>query len=98
MKTDEDHGIKALTVYKDGRHDSSSKVKPKHLDRPLVAGCSIGHKSRPLHVNGWNMSQTKTSKCTANTFFPKMVSVILSSSYHADVCSSAHFSEQFVFN
>ena len=26
---------------------SSQKMKPKHLNRHLVAGCSIGHKSRP---------------------------------------------------
>ena len=34
-------------------------MKPKYLNRPLVAGCSIGHKSRPLHVSGWDMGQTK---------------------------------------
>ena len=33
-------------------------MKPKHLDRPLVAGCSIGHKSRPLDVSRWDISQT----------------------------------------
>ena len=27
-----------------------------HLDRPLVAGCSIGHKPRPLYVNRLDMS------------------------------------------
>lgn len=28
----------------------------------------------------------------------KMVSVIIGSSYHADICSSVHFSDQFGFN
>lgn len=29
-----------LTVYKDGGYDMSTKVKPEHLDGPLVAGGS----------------------------------------------------------
>lgn len=34
---------KSLTAYKNGQRDSSpQKVKPKHLDHPLVGGCSIG--------------------------------------------------------
>ena len=37
--------VLALNVYKDGRHDSSPKLKPNHLDHPLVAGCSVGRKS-----------------------------------------------------
>ena len=32
----------------DGRHDCSTKVKPKHLDRPPVGGCSRGQKPRHL--------------------------------------------------
>ena len=28
-------------------------MKPKHLDRPQVAGCSTGHKSHLLHFSGW---------------------------------------------
>ena len=39
------------TDCKDGRHNSSPEVKPKHLIRPLLAGCSIGHKPCPLHVS-----------------------------------------------
>ena len=35
------------------------KVKPKHLDCPLVAGCSVGHKSCILYMWGWDMDQTK---------------------------------------
>lgn len=35
------------TVYKDRRHDSSPKVKRKNLNRPQVAGCSIGQKPPP---------------------------------------------------
>ena len=46
---------KPKTVNKDGRHDSSLKVKPNHPDCHLVAGCSMGHKSNILRVSGWNM-------------------------------------------
>lgn len=41
-----------LTVQKDGRHDRSPKLKPKHLDRTLGTCCSINHKVsllRPLN-------------------------------------------------
>ena len=38
--------VSPQTVNKDGRRDRSSKVKPKSLNRPLVAGCSIGHQPR----------------------------------------------------
>ena len=44
------------------------------------------------------MGQTKTSKYRWNKCFLKIVSVILSSFYHTDVFSSAHFSHQFGFN
>ncbi len=81
-----------------GRHDSSPKLKPKHLDRPLVAGCSMGHKPRSLYVSRWDMGQTKNSKYKSNIFFPKMVSVISGSSYHTDVGSSVHFPDKFGFN
>ena len=84
------------TVHKDGQHDSASEVKPKSLDQPLLAECSIGHKSRLLHVSGWDMSQTK--KYSSDTFFQKMVSVILVSLYHTDVCSSVNFLDMFGFS
>ena len=35
-------------MSKDGRYDDSPEVKPNRLDRHLVAGCSIGHKSSML--------------------------------------------------
>lgn len=40
----------ALIGFKDGQHESSLKMRPKHHERPLVAGCCITHKPRPLHV------------------------------------------------
>lgn len=52
---------RSLAVYKDGRHERSSKVKSKHLHR-LLTRCSTGLKSRPLHVSKWNKGQTKTKK------------------------------------
>lgn len=58
-------------LYKDGRHDSSPKVKPNHLHRPLVAGCSIGHKPGLLHVSGWGMDQTKRIKVHVKWIFLK---------------------------
>ena len=44
----------SLGVNKDGRLVFSLKVKPKYL--------SMGHKSRLIHVGGWDMNQTKKSK------------------------------------
>ncbi|XP_069368899.1 extended synaptotagmin-2 isoform X3 [Paralichthys olivaceus] len=41
-----------FSVYQDGRLASCLKVKPNHLDRPLVAGCSSGHILRLLHQAG----------------------------------------------
>ncbi len=46
------------------------------FDRPLVAGCSTGHKPRPLHVNEWDLSQSKKINYTSNTIFWNMVLVI----------------------
>ncbi len=40
------------------------------FDRPLVAGCSTGHKPRPLHVNEWDLSQKK-KKLHFQYNFPK---------------------------
>ena len=60
-------------------------MKPKLIDRLL-------------HVSGWDMSQTKNSKYSSDKFFPKMVSVILGSSYHAGVCSRVTFSDKSGFN
>ena len=36
-----------MTICKDGQHDNSPKVKPKHLDHPLVTGCCS---KGPVHV------------------------------------------------
>ena len=52
------------------------KVKPKHLDRPLVAGCCTGPKHPSMLADGiW-------AKLKSQIFFcPKMVSVMLVSSF-----------------
>ena len=63
----------------------TTKLKPKHLDRPLVAGCSVAHELFLLHVSFWDMGQPKKSKYTLNKFFTKMVSGILGSCYHTNV-------------
>lgn len=42
--------VMCATAYKDGRHESSLKAKPKYIDRPLVSGCGLGHKPLPLRV------------------------------------------------
>ncbi len=39
---------------------------------PLVAGCSTGHKPRPLHVNEWDF----VKKMNSNTIFLNMILVI----------------------
>ena len=49
--------------------DKTPKVNPEHLDHYLVAGCSIGHKSCLLHVNEWDMDQTKKTKFRLNKQF-----------------------------
>ena len=78
------------TVHLCPQLDSCSKVKTKHLDRPY--GCSTGHKSCPLHVSRWNMSQ-REKKLSVGPFFSNMFSVIIGSSYHADVYSRANISD-----
>lgn len=37
----------------------SPKMKLKHLDYMLVDGCSIDHKTLPLHVGRGDMSRVK---------------------------------------
>ena len=72
-------------LHGDGWYDCSPRVKPIYIDCPLVVGCSTGHASHLLHVNGWD--RTKKLKCTSNMFFSKVVSVILGSSYPTVVSS-----------
>ena len=55
-------------LNKDGWHDSSSKVKPNNLYRPLVAGCSMFHELCLFHVSGCEMDQRKMSTYTSNIF------------------------------
>ena len=76
-------------IYRDGQHESSPKMKPKHVSRPLVAGCSLGQKSFVPNVN---KQETKTMKYSSNKCFPVMVSVILGSSYHANMVKCSFFS------
>lgn len=47
-----------------GQPESAPNVKPKHLDGPLVVGCSIAYK--PLHLSYFRLalSHTKNSKYT----------------------------------
>ena len=40
------------------------KSEAKTFNRPLLAGYSIVHKSRLLHVSGWDIRQTENSKYT----------------------------------
>lgn len=47
--------LEPLTLYKDARHDSSLNVKPKHLNRLLVARCSIGHNKPPPSQPIWDI-------------------------------------------
>lgn len=51
------------------------------VSQPLVAGCTIVDKPRPLQVGSAGGN----------------VKYIFSSSYHADVCSSINFPDKFVF-
>lgn len=83
-------------LYKDGQHESSHKVRPEHVDCPLVVGCGIGHKPLLNYIR-WALGQTKT-KYSSSIFFSNMVCVILSSSYHIGICSSVPFSDNFSAN
>ena len=47
----------------------------------------LKYKSCPLNVSRWSS--------LSNTFFPKLVSVILVCSYHTDACPSSHFCNKF---
>lgn len=51
-----------LTVYKNGQNERASKGVPGHLDCPLVANDSIGHKHLSLHVSRQDMGKTKNTK------------------------------------
>ena len=79
--------------YKDEPHACSPKVKPKHLDSPLMAGCSIGHNPCLLRVSGCDTAQTKMY--TLNHFFTKIVIVILGCFYDNYVCLGVHGSNKF---
>ena len=86
--------VKPQIVYKDGQSESSPEVNPK-WSPPGGWLQYRSHKSCLLHVSGWDMSQTKNSKYSSDTFFSKMVYAILGSSYHSDVFSSIHLSDKF---
>lgn len=51
-----------MTVYKYGRHASSSKVRFKHFDRPLVADCSVFDKPCLFRVIGWDVEPSTHQK------------------------------------
>lgn len=58
-----------------------------------MAGCSIAQKPlSPPPASRLDMAQAKNS---LQIIFPKMVSIVLASSYHAGVCSSISFSDEF---
>lgn len=53
---------------------------------PVILGYSIDHKALLLNYFRSDLGKIKNSICTLNKFPPKMVSIILGSSYHAAVC------------
>lgn len=57
--------LKPLPLYEDGRHENTPKVKLKHLDRPLVTSCSIGHKPLPPQIHSGG------ARAELKTLFPK---------------------------
>lgn len=52
------------------------KRSQSKFERPLVTGCSIGLKPRPLHVNGRESRQTEKSSCSSNIYLPEKVITI----------------------
>ena len=69
------HRFKRHLQHVSGWDRGQIKVKPKHLKRSLMAGWSIGHRSRLLHVNKWDLFFDQ--KYMSNTFSSKFVSLIL---------------------
>lgn len=64
-------------------------MEPKRLDWPLVVDCSVCHKPNQMfQVDLKNQS---------SRYLPKIVSVILGSSYHAVISSSVHSPHHFGF-
>ena len=76
-----------LAIFIDGWHDSSLKVKPKRLDRPVVAVCSIVHKPFPLCFSRWELIGL-TKHWIMPFFSAVMVSVTLVCHFHTIVCWS----------
>lgn len=63
----------SIDCIKDGWHDNSLKVKPNHLDWPLVAGYSIGHKPHPLHVSRQTKKSTRQIKFSKDGFSHEII-------------------------
>lgn len=40
--------LQPMAVYKDGLNENSPKLKPQHLDPPLLVGCTTGYKPQQL--------------------------------------------------
>lgn len=78
--------------------DDMTEVKQKHLDCPLVAGSSIGHKSRPLHISGCDTGHAKNLSSTQSTCQNVFSKDGFSRYHHTDACSSVNFSAKFGFS
>lgn len=70
----------SFAVFKDGRHESSWKVKPKHFDYPLVHGCSMGHKSstwtgQTKDSNKWYLSTNQFTSARWQLHFSPCTSI-----------------------
>lgn len=75
------HLVLSQKLYKrDGQQERSPKVRPKHLNLPLVVGCSIGHKPLLLSYFSSGFSQTRNLKvhgfCHSNVCSSVNISVI----------------------
>lgn len=51
------------------RQDTPMKVKPKHLEPPLLTGCSTGQKLSLCHVNQWDRGRNVRFKYISNKIF-----------------------------
>ena len=69
--------------------DDGGEQGRKGLDGPLVAGCSITHKPRPLYVHRWEKVKLETESTHQVKFFSSYVDFIF---VHFPLSASSDFS------
>lgn len=64
--------IDLMDCIRDSGHENLKKVKPKHLNSPLMVGCRIGHKPLLLFLNYFRSDLTRAKNSSSPQInFPK---------------------------